>query len=100
MRRANIVATATLGIVSFAVSIATVTAADQDANKSAHSTSNDTIRAAPWWQSPHRMLQTNLREIDATMDLDRYVRDVKEFGADVACADSRRGQAPSTAETA
>jgi len=37
----------------------------------------------PWWMTPHRMLQTNLREIDATMDLDQYVRDVKEFGADV-----------------
>jgi len=37
----------------------------------------------PWWLQPHRMLQTNLREIDADMDLDQYVRDVKHFGADV-----------------
>jgi hypothetical protein len=29
------------------------------------------------------MLQTNLREIDATMNLDRYVAEVKDFGADV-----------------
>lgn len=29
------------------------------------------------------MIQTNLREIDAMMDLDHYVRDVKDFGADV-----------------
>jgi len=36
-----------------------------------------------WWLRPHRMIQTNLREIDAMMDLDRYVRDVKDFGADV-----------------
>ena len=36
-----------------------------------------------WWLTPHRLLQTNLREIDATMDIDRYVREVKEFGADV-----------------
>ena len=36
-----------------------------------------------WWLAPHRMLQTNLREIDATMDIDRYVQDVKELGADV-----------------
>lgn len=36
-----------------------------------------------WWLQPHRLLQTNLREIDATMDLDRYVTEVKEFGADV-----------------
>ncbi len=37
----------------------------------------------PWWLRPHRLLQTNLREIDATMDLDLYVKEVKEFGADV-----------------
>lgn len=36
-----------------------------------------------WWLTPHRMLQTNLREIDATMDLDQYVREVKEFGANL-----------------
>ncbi|HYW78500.1 MAG TPA: hypothetical protein VE890_02950, partial [Thermoguttaceae bacterium] len=36
-----------------------------------------------WWLAPHRMLQTNLREIDATMDIDRYVRDIKQSGADV-----------------
>ncbi len=29
------------------------------------------------------MLLTNLREIDATMDLDRYIREVKDFGATV-----------------
>lgn len=38
---------------------------------------------SPWWLRQHRMLQTNLREIDATMDIDHYVRDVKAFGADV-----------------
>ncbi len=36
-----------------------------------------------WWLQPQRMLQTNLREIDATMDIDRYVREVKDFGANV-----------------
>jgi len=36
----------------------------------------------PWWLSSHRMLQTNLREIDAAMDLDRYVADMRQFGAD------------------
>jgi hypothetical protein len=36
-----------------------------------------------WWLEPQRMLQTNLREIDATMDLGRYVREVKDFGANV-----------------
>ena len=39
--------------------------------------------AKPWWMQQQRMLQTNLREIDATMDLDRYVQDVKDFGANV-----------------
>ena len=37
--------------------------------------------AGDWWLTPHRLLQTNLREIDATMDTDQYVREVKEFGA-------------------
>ena len=34
-----------------------------------------------WWLTPQRMIQTNLREIDATMDIDQYIREVKEFGA-------------------
>jgi len=36
-----------------------------------------------WWMTPQRMLQTNLREIDATMDTDLYVREVQQFGANV-----------------
>ena len=36
-----------------------------------------------WWLTPQRLLQTNLREIDATMDVDQYVREVKEFGANI-----------------
>ena len=36
-----------------------------------------------WWLTPHRLLQTNLREIDATMDIDKYVREVEEFGANI-----------------
>ncbi|UCD52881.1 MAG: family 10 glycosylhydrolase, partial [Phycisphaerales bacterium] len=43
----------------------------------------DATETKPWWLRPQRMLQTNLREIDATMDLDRYVREVKAFGANV-----------------
>ncbi|MHC4226024.1 MAG: alpha-amylase family protein [Planctomycetota bacterium] len=39
--------------------------------------------ATSWWLTPHRLLQTNLREIDATMDTDQYVREVKEFGANI-----------------
>ena len=46
--------------------------------QSARSASDDS-----WWLTPHRLLQTNLREIDATMDTDQYVRDVKEFGANI-----------------
>ena len=38
---------------------------------------------APWWLKPHRMIQTNLREIDATMDIDRYIRELKEFPVNV-----------------
>jgi hypothetical protein len=37
--------------------------------------------AEPWWLTPQRLLQTNLREIDATMDIDQYIREVKAFGA-------------------
>ncbi len=38
----------------------------------------------PWWrQKTYRMLQTNLPEIDADMDVEKYVADVKDFGANV-----------------
>ena len=38
----------------------------------------------PWWlQKPMRMIQTNLREIDATLDVDTYIQSLKEFSADV-----------------
>ena len=37
----------------------------------------------PWWRHPQRLLQTNLREIDADMDLEAYLREVREFGASV-----------------
>ena len=36
-----------------------------------------------WWLKPHRMLQTNLREIDATMDIDQYIRELKQWGVNV-----------------
>ena len=39
--------------------------------------------APSWWLTPHRMLQTTLREIDATMDTDPCVREVQQFGANV-----------------
>ena len=43
----------------------------------------NTAEQARWWLKTQRMLQTNLREIDATMDLDKYVNDVKDYKADV-----------------
>ena len=43
----------------------------------------ETATEPGWWMTPHRMIQTNLREIDATMDIDLYVREVQEFGANV-----------------
>ena len=37
-----------------------------------------------WWlKKPYRMVQTNLREIDATLDLDRYMQSLRSFHAEV-----------------
>jgi uncharacterized lipoprotein YddW (UPF0748 family) len=36
-----------------------------------------------WWDVPFRMVQTNLREIDVTLDPKQLIDDVKEFGANV-----------------
>jgi hypothetical protein len=36
-----------------------------------------------WWMTPRRMIQTNLREIDAGMDLDAYVAALSDSGANV-----------------
>lgn len=38
---------------------------------------------ANWWLTPHRMIQTNLREIDARMDLDAYVAALVDCRAEV-----------------
>lgn len=43
----------------------------------------DVTEEPQWWLKPQRMLQTNLREIDATMDIDRYMRDVRNSSANV-----------------
>lgn len=40
-------------------------------------------QGAPWWLKPQRMLQTNLREIDATMDVDQYIQDLKAWKVNV-----------------
>ncbi len=61
-------------ILSLALTLAVI---DSSASQ-AETTDSDT-----WWLTPHRLLQTNLREIDATMDRDKYVREVKEFGANI-----------------
>ena len=37
----------------------------------------------PWWRRPYRMVQTNLRQIDASLNPTRLARQVKDFGADV-----------------
>ncbi|WP_248930669.1 family 10 glycosylhydrolase [Paenibacillus hamazuiensis] len=37
-----------------------------------------------WWQQkPMRLIQTNLREIDAMLDIDEYMRSLEEFSANV-----------------
>ena len=37
-----------------------------------------------WWlEQPLRMIQTNLREIDADLDVDKYVKNIKNFNANV-----------------
>lgn len=37
-----------------------------------------------WWlQKPMRMIQTNLREIDVDLDIEEYVKSLKEFSANV-----------------
>lgn len=37
--------------------------------------------AAPWWEQPYRIVQTNLRLTDAELDPDELARSVREFGA-------------------
>ncbi|SHJ68214.1 Beta-galactosidase trimerisation domain-containing protein [Nocardiopsis flavescens] len=36
----------------------------------------------PWWHRPFRMFQTNLREVDAGLDVERVLDHLEEFGAD------------------
>lgn len=35
----------------------------------------------PWWKQPFRMFQTNLREIDAGLDVDWVLDYLEEYGA-------------------
>lgn len=38
--------------------------------------------SAPWWRSPFRTFQTNLREIDAGLDVEAVLDAIEEHGAD------------------
>lgn len=38
---------------------------------------------AEWWRHPFRIFQTNIREVDSGMDVERNVRDILDFGANV-----------------
>ena len=38
--------------------------------------------SAPWWHTPFRTFQTNLREIDAGMDVEAALDAIEEHGAD------------------
>ena len=37
--------------------------------------------APEWWRRPFRVFQTNIREVDSGLDVERNLRDVIEFGA-------------------
>ena len=43
----------------------------------------DLAKPRPWWRRPFGMFQTNLREIDATLDVERVLDFVQAHGADV-----------------
>ena len=36
-----------------------------------------------WWKHPFRIFQTNIREVDSGLDVQRNVRDIVDFGANV-----------------
>lgn len=38
-------------------------------------------KQAPWWEQPYRIVQTNLRLIDASLDPEALAREAREFGA-------------------
>ncbi|MBI3973888.1 MAG: hypothetical protein HY332_21635 [Chloroflexi bacterium] len=40
-------------------------------------------RARRWWHQPFRIVQTNLREIDAGLDVERHLDMILDFGANV-----------------
>ncbi|HEV2122527.1 MAG TPA: family 10 glycosylhydrolase, partial [Chloroflexota bacterium] len=38
---------------------------------------------AEWWRHPFRIFQTNIREVDSGLDVERNVQDILDFGANV-----------------
>ena len=38
-------------------------------------------RSQPWWRAPFRVVQTNIREVDAAMDVELVGRDILDAGA-------------------
>lgn len=39
--------------------------------------------SAEWWRHPFRIFQTNIREVDSGLDVQRNVRDILDFGCNV-----------------
>lgn len=52
-------------------------------NASLHAANPIDRSDSDWWLTPQRMIQTNLREIDADMDIEAYVASLKAAGANV-----------------
>ncbi|MET0303730.1 MAG: hypothetical protein ABW040_06745 [Microbacteriaceae bacterium] len=42
---------------------------------------SDADRQLPWWHTPFRMFQTNLREVDATLDVETTLDAIEQHGA-------------------
>ncbi|MDB5248609.1 MAG: Beta-galactosidase [Segetibacter sp.] len=73
--------------------VAIIVASCNSANHSAKSTTNTGVDLSgidpgrydtTWWnRAPYRLVQTNLREIDATMDVDAYVQSMVDASANI-----------------
>ncbi|MGH2368551.1 MAG: alpha-amylase family protein, partial [Chloroflexota bacterium] len=44
---------------------------------------DETRRNAEWWRRPFRIFQTNIREVDSGLDVERNVQDILDFGCTV-----------------
>src|SRR5919107_6016128 len=76
------------------VCVAIIIASCNSANHSSTSTVSSSAHAlssidpgrydSSWWnRAPYRLVQTNLREIDATMDVDAYVQSMVDASANI-----------------